>query len=220
MPWLRTGSPRCQRRGAQRRAGTVAGGVHPGMHWPRGRSREGAARRSRDGGEHRPCTDRHAQDRPIPPFCVNTTTASLWDGYGSGTRRTASLIPSRFSQAVAIATKSPLCIHTSPTFPPGYAPPSHPLNQPARPPRSFAISRLRHVRAAAVRRRSTADRYRSTLDGGRPSEPVRLPRPDPLRPPPTPSPPGAVPRILSGFSGFSQASPPLYLQVCECRHSN
>nr|DAV87530.1 MAG TPA: hypothetical protein [Caudoviricetes sp.] len=70
MPWLRTGSPRCSRRGAQRRAGTVASGVHPGMHAaegaraqprptgrPLGRSDGGkqGADRLKDGTVRHPC---------------------------------------------------------------------------------------------------------------------------------------------------------------------
>ena len=76
-------SPRCPRRGAQRRAGTVASGVHPGMHWP-----EGARARARPGGAGTGAsTDRHghARPRPVPPSCVTRSTPSLWDGYGSGT---------------------------------------------------------------------------------------------------------------------------------------
>nr|DAV87529.1 MAG TPA: hypothetical protein [Caudoviricetes sp.] len=76
-------------------------------------------------------------------------------------RRTAGLIPSRFSQAVAIATKSPLCIHTSPHF----SASSHrrPSGPPAPPPgsSSFAVIGARRAPHAAVRRRPGAVRYSS-----------------------------------------------------------
>lgn len=186
--------PRRPRRGAQRSAGAVAGRVHPGMHWP-----EGARARARPGSAGTGAsTDRHghARPRPIPPFCVTTATASLWVRHRRTAPPSACLIPSQVSPTVGIATKSPLCIHTSPHFSAAFR--RRPLAPPASPPgpSSFAVIGARRAPHAAVRRRPAADRYSSA---------------DPPRQPVRPSGPFsrsvAVPRVLSGFSGFSQVLP-------------
>ena len=163
--------PRRPRHGAQRRAGAVAGMVHPGLNWPRGRSREGAARRSRDGGEHRPRG--HARHRPVPPFCVTTATASLRHRHRRTAHPSACLIPSRFSYALGIATKSPLCIHTSPHFSAVFR---RRLLDPPAPPTgssSFAVIGARRAPHAAVRRRQGADRYSPADPPRRPVRPSR-----------------------------------------------
>lgn len=157
-------------RSAAERA-VVAGGVHPGMHWPRGRSREGAARRSRPGAS----TDRHgpARHRPIPPSCVTTATASLWVRHRRTARPSACPIPSQVSPTVGIATKSPLCTHTSLHFSAGFRRrPTGPLPTPLGCTHQ-PFSRPGRACPAAVRRRSPADRYRSAV-------PVRSPREDDL----------------------------------------
>ena len=191
-------------RSAAERA-VVARGVHPGMHRPRGRSREGAARRSRDGGEQ----DRHghARHRPVSPSCVTTATPSLWVRHRRTARPSACLIPSRFSQAVGIATKSPLCIHTSSDFSAVFR--RRRLDPPASPPRprSFAVTGARRAPRAAVRRRRAADRYSS-------ADPLRTPSRQPVLPPrfsPTPlhvrSGSQGSPRFLRVLPGSAPAVP-------------
>ena len=136
----------------------------------RGRSREGAARLSRDGGEQGADRPRTARHRPIPPSCVTTATASLRHRHRRTARPSACLVPSRFSYALGIATKSPLCIHTSPHFSAVFR--RRPLVPPASPPgsSSFAVTGARRAPRAAVRRRQAADRY-SPADP--PRQPVR-----------------------------------------------
>lgn len=206
--------PRRPRRGAQRSAGAVAGRVHPGMHRPRGRSREGAARLRRAGGEQ----DRHgrARHRPTPPSCVATATASLRHRHRRTARpRLAQFRPGFLTPLVLQRKVRYVYIHP-PAFP--------------RYPVAAAQARLPHLSDRAPSPLPGCDglptpRYvdvgqrigtaRQTLCG-RPLG-SRSALPGPLRPL---SRAVAVPRVLPGFSGFSQVSPPLYPQVCECRHSN
>lgn len=155
MPWLRTHRPGA--RGAERWRRSGEGAPRHALA-PRALAR-GRGPACRDGGEHRPprpCTARH---RPIPPFCVTTATASLWRRYRRTAPPPACLIPSRFSQAVGIATKSPLCIHTSAHFSAPFrrrrpGPPASPLR-----PHPFKVIGARRAPHAAVRRRRGADRY-------------------------------------------------------------
>ena len=206
--------PRCPRRGAQRSAGAVAGRVHPGMHRPRGRSREGAARLRRDGGEHIPRG--HARHRPVPPSCVTTATASLRHRH----RRTAGPRLAQFRpgflRPLVLQRKVRYVYIHPPAFPRySVAAAQTRLPQllgraPSLLPGRDGLPTPRYVDVGG--RIGTA---RPTLCG-RPLG-SRSALPGPLRPL---SRAVAVPRVLPGFSGFSQVSPPLYLQVCECRHSN
>ena len=175
MPWLRTCRP-----GA--RAAERSGALAP---WRQGctlacTGPEGARAMARPGGAGTGAsTDRHghARPRPVPPSCVTTATASLWVRHRRTAQPPACLIPSRFSYALGIATKSPLCIHTSLHFPPD--PVACLPASPASPPRAYSWATARPGRAcpAAVRRRSPTDRYRSSwaaddLRGG-PDGPLR-----------------------------------------------
>ena len=65
-------SPRCPLRGAQRSAGTVAMRVHRGMR--RSEDARAQPRPSPAGTGASPRRDGIAGHRPIPPFCVTTTT--------------------------------------------------------------------------------------------------------------------------------------------------
>lgn len=159
------------RSGAER--AVVARGVHPGM-----RAAEGARVRARPGGAGTGAsTDRHvhARHRPIPPFCVTTATASLWVRHRRTAQPSACLIPSQVSLTVGIATKSPLCIHTSRHFSAVFRAPL--LDPPASPlrPHPFAVIGARRAPHAAVRSRRGADRY----NFGRPSSAAGPTLPDP-----------------------------------------
>ena len=120
-------------------------------------------------GRAQTATATHAH-RPIPPSCVTTATASLWVRHRRTAHPSACPIPSRFSPTVGIATKSPLCIHTSPHFSASFR--RRPLGPPAPPPRSssFAVIGARRAPHAAVRRRQAEGRYSS----GHPSRPALL----------------------------------------------
>lgn len=190
------------RSGAER--AVVARGVHPGMH-----AAEGARARARPGSAGTGAsTDRHARHRPIPPFCVTTATASLWVRH----RRAASARPAqfrpRFLRPLVLQRKVRYVYIHPPTFP-RYS--SH--RSSTRPPHlsDRAPSRLSGrdglptPRYVDVRQRiGTA---RPTLLGSRSGPRTPL-------------------QARSGSQGSFRflrvlpGSPPLYLQVCECRHSN
>lgn len=115
----------------------------------------------------------HARHRPIPPSCVTTATASLWVRHRRTAGPTDCLIPSRFSYALGIATKSPLCIHTSPHFSAAFRQrPQGPacLTSPTASPHDVGARRGPHV---AVRRRQAADRYSSAAPPRQPVRPSR-----------------------------------------------
>lgn len=170
---------------------------------------EGARARARPGSAGTGAsTDRHdhARRRPVQLSCVTTATASLWVRHRRTAQPSACLIPSQVSPTVGIATKSPLCIHTSTHFSASFRqrlldPPASPLR-----PASFAVTGARRAPHAAVRRRPGADRYSSADPPRQPARPRTLSRPT----------------GFPGFPGFSQVSQgsPRFLTRCTYRYVN
>ena len=204
MPWLRTGSPRRPRRVAQRSGPSWREGCTLACTGP-----EGARARARPGGAGTGAsTDRHghARHRPVPPSCVTPATSSLWVRHRRTAHPSACPIPSRFSQAVGIATKSPLCIHTSPRFSAAFR--QCPLDQPASPLRP-------HPPGMSGRDGRLTPRYvdvRQRLGTARPTPATGLPAA--VRPSKAPSTPLQVRsgsqgsfRFLRVLPGFSPAVP-------------
>lgn len=205
MTSLRTHRPGARPRSAAER-GSAAMRAHRVMHRRRGRPRAAAAAsRSRRTGASAVGADRG----PIPPSCVTTATPSPRQRVR--VRDTARGMPNSvpgLSDRWDCNEKSVMTAYIVRLF--RWIPRPAPRRLP--PPRSILVrapARAPRGAPAAVGSRPRRDRYRL----GRPRRtPGAAPRdrPDAV----------AVPRVLPGFSGFSQVSPPLYLQVCECRHSN
>ena len=168
----------------------------------RGRSRAAAARLCRDGGKRQ--SDRLPRRRPIPPFCVTTATPIQRQRHRRTAQPSACLIPSRFSYALGIATKSPLCIHTSPHFSAVFRGRSRGVRAS---PSSTISSGLSALRARL--RRGYVD-IPARIGTGSPTPactssagPIRLLRARSVAVP-MPVLSVAVPRVLPGFSGSSQ----------------
>ena len=214
-------SPRCPLRSAARSAGAVAMRVRRGTRWSedaRAQPRPGSAGTGAGAVGTAPaypailCGPRHGM--PTAP------------AYGTGAAHGLPSSVPVFSDRCNCNKKSVMPAYTAPLFRSSPRPVSRrPSGGPSC--RSLAAVRDRRDARPAVRRRPRSDRYRPAHLGrplppaspASPAEPVRR-RPRRRRHRRRRSWPVAVPRLLPGFSGFSQGSPPLYLRVCECRHSN
>lgn len=211
MPSLRHASPRRPRRGAQRRARRRRDREAP-WHAPgRGRSRAAAAQPAGTGASAVRCGGRH---RPIPPSCVTTTTPSLFNGYGCGCGPQLAQFRPGFLRPPVLQRKVRYAGIHAPTF------------------RRYSSATPLDVRAAvspipppplseidATRRRRYVD-VPGPIGTGSPTSPAEPVSRRPRRRSRCRFSSVAVPRALPGFSGSFQVYPPLYLQVCECRHSN
>ena len=213
MTSLRHASPRRPRRGAQRSARRRSDREAP-CHAPqRGRSREVAARLAGTGASR--VRTSAARRRHIQPSCVTGSTHSPATGTGAGPAHGLPNSVPGFSDRCNSKGKSVMTAYM-PLLSPGISRhPPRPRSSPASY-RLTAVLQTRRAATAAVRRRPSRGRYRS-------------PPPRPVLAGPGRQRSGrfrrrstsvAVPRVLPGFSGSSQVQTYLYLQVCECRHSN
>jgi hypothetical protein len=205
-------SPRCPPRSAAERRRRSEEGAP--WHAPqRGRSREGAARLAGTGASR--VRTGIGRPRHTPPSCVTGPTPSLATGTGAGTVHGSPNSVPGFSDRCNCNEKSVMTAYTAPTFP-RYS--ATAVSAPHPQPRGGSPPTAVHLRARRRRRYVDAPAPVGTGPPPRlpePPDPSPRPWPTPGRsgpePSPMPVPAVAVPRVLPGFSGFSQVSHPLYL---------
>ena len=210
-------SPRRPRRGAQRRARRRRDREAPWHAPQRGRSRAAAARLAGTGASA------VGADTPIPPICVSTATPSPATGAGAGPAHGLPNSVPGFLRPCNCNEKSVMTAYTAPTFPLYSA-----IAVSAPSPRHRRRSPPTAVHHRARRRRRYVDDPARIGTGlppylyarGAPRAGLSEPARSVYEEVPMPVLAVAVPGVLPGFSGSSQVQTSLYLQVCECRHSN